>query len=181
MATHNAKDRFYAELDRKIEGKEIKSEEFSTFILSHAGENLEESTSGFYELCSKFCDISLNAPKYVDSKTCDVQASFQLADIKKAKVALNSYLNEHGLRDIEGILNAIGLMYRFAVAWDDSRAKSTVVQPEGYYRNASFFGKYYDFCVLPDDIWGQIKTEILNEAQKRRKNVDLASEIIIQG
>lgn len=168
MVSQDAKNQFYAKLDCKIKNKEIKSEELITFIMSHTGENSEKSTSGFYELCSKFCDISLNAPKWFDPKTCDVQASFQFTDIEEAKAALNSYLNSHSLSDIEGILDAIGLMYRFAVAWGDPRAKSTVVQAEGYDRNspffAPFFGKYHNFCELPDDIWERIKTEILNEA-----------------
>ncbi len=34
----------------------------------------KDKTSGFYEVCSKFSDISLNAPKSVDHKTCDVQS-----------------------------------------------------------------------------------------------------------
>jgi len=163
MVLHDAKDQFYAELGHKIDSNEIKSEEFVSFISAHAGENPEDNTSGFYELCSNFSDISLNAPKWADPKTCDVQASFQYVDIHKAKKAFKSYIAENGLTDIAGILDVVGQMHRFAVAWNDSRAKSGVVHPEGFNWQPGFFGKYHNFCELPSDIWEKIKCEIIEE------------------
>ena len=163
MVLHDAKDQFYTELYHKIESNEITSKVFADFITSTRGEHPEDSTSGFYELCSKFSDISLNAPKWADSKTCDVQASFQFKDIDAAKAAFKSYVSQKGLTDYEGVLDAIGLMHRLAVAWDDPRAKSGLVQPKDYKWNSPFFGKYHNFCEIPDDFWQTLKEEILKE------------------
>lgn len=163
MVLQDAKAQFYEELEQKIENNIIESEEFVDFISSHTGENLEDNTSNFYELCSVFSNISLNALKWADPKTCDVQASFQYADIDKAKSAFKSYIAENELTDIVGLLDAVGQMYGFAVAWDDSRAKSGVIYPEGFDWQTRFFGKYYNFCELPSNIWQKIKDEILEE------------------
>lgn len=163
MVLHDAKDQFYAELEQKIKNKEIESEEFVAFVASHIGENPEDNTSNFYELCSAFSDISLNAPKWSDPQNCDVQASFQYADIDKAKVVFKGYIAETGLADIAGVLEAVGQMHRLAVAWDDPRVISEVVHPEGFNWQPGFWGKYDNFCELPKDIWQKIKMEILEE------------------
>ena len=102
MILKNAKDQFYAELQQNIRNKKIESEEFSSFVSSHIGKEAVDDLSEFYEMCSTFSEISLNAPKYVDPQTCDVQASFQYDYINKAKVAFKKYIIEKGLKDIEG-------------------------------------------------------------------------------
>ena len=124
----------------------------------HAGEG-----SGFYELCSTFSDIGLNAPKWPDPKTCNVQASFQFKDIDNAKAAYKEYVAERQLTDYNGILDAVGLMHRYAVAWDDPRSKDGIVRPENYDWKPGIAGKHYNFCALPDDIWEKVKAEILEE------------------
>lgn len=163
MVLHDAKDQFYMELAQKIKNQEIESEEFSNFISSHSGENPEDNTSDFYELCSTFSDISLNAPKWADPKTCNVEASFQFADIDRAKTAFKSYIAETGLTDVVGVLEAVGQMHRLAVAWDDPRSKSGMVHPEGFNWQPGFWGMYHNFTELPDDIWQKIKDEIMEE------------------
>ena len=161
MVLHDAKNQFYTELYQKIENNEISSKEFVDFISSTRGESPEHNTSDFYELCSKFSDINLNAPKWADPKTCDVEALFQFKDIDGAKKAFESYVSEKGLTDYEGVLDAIGLMHRHAVAWDDPRSKSGLVQPKDYKWNSPFFGKYHNFCEIPEDFWQTLREEIL--------------------
>ncbi len=163
MIVHDSKDRFYVELELRIESGEISSKEFIDFILSSQKQEPEENTSEFYEVCSKFSDISLNAPKFVDHKTCDVQASFQFTDIDIAKVHFKNFMRDKELNDVEGVLDAIGIMHRFAVAWDDPRVKSGIVHPEGYDWTPVFAGKYHNFCELPEDIWQRIRSEIIEE------------------
>ena len=46
--------------------------------------NIEDTE--FYELCKKFSDIGLNAPKRVIEETCDVQGYFQDNDINIAVI-----------------------------------------------------------------------------------------------
>ncbi len=159
MVLHDSKDQFYAELNRKVEERQITSQEFIEFLKNMADQN----ASGFYELCSKFTDISLNAPKIADPKTCEVQGCFQFSDINAAKSAFQTYVRDNGLTDIEGTIEAVHLMHPFSVAWDDPRNKGGMVRPENYDWKPGFAGKYHSFCELPDDIWNQIKCEILEE------------------
>lgn len=162
MVLHDSKDQFYAELNRKVEDRQITSLEFIDFLKSMADQN----TSGFYELCSKFTDISLNAPKKADSKTCEVQVCFLFSDINVAKSAFQIYVRDNELTDVEGILEAVHLMHPFSVGWDDSRNKGGMVRPENYDWKPGFAGKYYNFCELPNETWEQIKDEILKEMKR---------------
>ena len=157
MVLHDSKDQFYVELNRKIENMQITSQEFVDFINSIP----DQKTSGFYELCSKFTDVSLNVPKKVNPKTCNVQACFQFSDINTAKSAFKTFVRDNDLIDIEGLLEAIHLMHPFSVAWDDPRSKGGIVRPENYNRKPGYAGKYYNFCGLPDENWNQIKDEIM--------------------
>lgn len=141
------------------------SSEFISLIESSQDDELEQNTSQFYELCSKFADISLNAPKFANHKTCDIQGVFLFSDISIAKSALKAFVIEHKLRDIQGLLDAVRLMHRLAVAWDDPRVKSGVVYPERYDCQLGFIGKYHNYCDLPDDVWYRIENEIINEVQ----------------
>ncbi len=163
MILHDSKDKFYVELEQRIKNGEIRSKEFVNFFLSCQKQEPEDNISEFYELCSKFSDISLNAPKFVDRKTCDVQASFQFTDIDNAKLHFKNFMRDKELDDVEGVLDAIGIMHRFAVAWDDPREKSGIVQPEGYDWMPGFTGKYHNFCELPEDIWQKIRNELIEE------------------
>ncbi len=163
MIIHNSKDKFYVELNQRIKSGEISSKEFIDFFLSCQKQEPEGNTSEFYEVCSKFSDISLNALKFVDHKTCDVQASFQFTDINNAKVHFKNFMRDKELNDVEGVLDAIGMMHRFAVAWDDPREKSGIVPPEGYDWTPGFAGKYHNFRELPEDIWQKIRNEIIEE------------------
>lgn len=163
MILHDEKEQFYQELSQKIGNGERFSKEFIAFLSTKREEEQGNNSSGFYELCSKFSDISLNAPKYADPKTCDVQASFQFKDIDIAKEAFKQYVAENELNDYEGILEVIRVMHPFAVAWNDSRQKTAVVQPKNYQWDSPFYGKYHNFCELPEDIWGKISSELLKE------------------
>lgn len=120
--------RFYAELNQKVEDRQITSQEFIDFMNSLA----DQSSSRFYELCSTFTDISLNAPKNADPKSCEVQACFQFSDINVAKSAFQAYVRDKALTDVEGLLEAVHLMHPFSVAWDDPRNKGGMVRPENY-------------------------------------------------
>ena len=159
MVLHDSRDQFYIELSQKIEEKQITSQETIDFV----NNTKDHNASDLYELCSKFADIGLNAPKKADPKTCDVQSCFQFSDINAAKSAFSAFVSDNDICDIEGLLETVQLMHPFAVAWDDPRPKGGMVRPEGYDWKPGFAGKYHNFCQLPDEIWEQIKDEILKE------------------
>lgn len=146
---HGAIDEFYDRLDSvEIESGEIKE-------LLRTGKQ-----SGFYELCKHFVEIALNAPRIRKEGTCDVAGSFQFADIEKAKKAAKKYMTDHSLSDAEGLMDAVEMMYEYAVEFDDKR-KSGIVRPEGYDYQPGFAGIYYNFAQIPDDIWVDIKRETI--------------------
>lgn len=159
MVLNDSKEQFYAELDNKIEKGNFDSDEFVGFIQRFD----DYDVSGFYELCSKFADIGLNAPKQADPVTCDVEACFKFSDCDAAKAAFKDFFEKHNLSDVDGVLEAVHLMHRIAVAWDDPRCTGGRVIPKNYDWKQGFGGKYYNFCELPDDIWNKIAEEIRNE------------------
>ena len=166
MGFKNSKEYFYYELENKISNKDISSKEFIDFINSCSSDNSGNNSSFFYELCSKFTDISLNAKKVADPITCDITACFLFNDIDAAKSAFISYMNNNHLTDAEGILDAIFIMHPLAVADDDNRTKASLVRPTNYDGKSLFAGKYHDFCVIPYEEWEEIRNEIMNILQQ---------------
>lgn len=165
MTLHNAKKRFYAELYHRIDTKEINTEEFVNFMSRNRVEESIENQSGFYELCTKFCDISLNAPKYPDPTTCDVNAVFLYTDINAAKNSFKEYLANNKLNDIIGLLEAIRIMHMFAVSDNDPRTKSATITPQkaSFESQLGYIGKYHNFCLIPNEMWEETCQQIISE------------------
>lgn len=84
----------------------------------------------FYNVCARFADISLNAPKYRIPGTCDIQGCFQFKDIEKAKQIAKEFYTRKSIEDVDELLKAIRLMYRIAVDFDDIRGLSAVMKTE---------------------------------------------------
>ena len=121
-------------------------------------ENLESTQ--FYELCQKYSDIALNAIKQRIPGTCDVQGCFQFADIEIAKRATKDYVVDWEIEDVDTLLSLIHEFHSHAVAWDDKRTTSGRVLPENYNYQSIYGGQYFNFKELPEDIWGDIATEV---------------------
>lgn len=148
-AIKDSKDIFYHEMQNHREQIDL---------LWPGVDNLESTQ--FYELCQKYSDIALNAPKQRVPNTCDVQACFQFADIDAAKYATKKYVEQWGIKDIDALLSLIQELHWRAVAWDDERVTGGRVVPENYDYSSMYGGKYYNFKELPDDIWETISCEI---------------------
>ena len=146
---HNSKDDFYAYAEKFL------TEELQQLL------NNDKMKSEFYNLCKKFSDISLNAPKIKDSKTGNVSGSFQHTDINIAKEQTINFITKYGITDPDAFMEIIHRVYGNAVDRDDKRQKAGLVKSESYNYNGGFFGTYYNFQQLPDDIWEIICTEII--------------------
>ena len=162
MAHSNEIKRFYSELYHKIAAKEIVADEFVNFANRNKTDNPDDNSSGFFKLCSKFVDISLNAKKYPDPTTCDVQAVFLYSDVNAAKEAFKEYTTDHMLSDIDGILEAIRIMHMYAVFDDDTRTKSATITPNTstYNSQVGYVGKFHKFCMIPNEMWNEICQQI---------------------
>lgn len=153
---NDAREAFYYEI--------LQQEDFpSVEVLDIIKEKGQDA--GFYEVCSKFADIGLNAPKRVIPETCDVQASFQFSDIEIAKTEAIQFFAHNNLKDFDQFFQAISEMHYRAVAWDDQRVKSGRVLPQNYTWQPGFAGKYINFCQLPEDILDQIYKEMYQSVE----------------
>lgn len=139
----SAKELFYYEI---LQCKDFPSEEVLAIIKKKGQE------SGFYEVCSKFADIGLNAPKRVEKGTCDVEASFQYSDMNVAIMSATQFVLHNHLQNLDEFYESIRQLHYRAVEWDDKREKGGLVSPENYLRHCGYAGKYYSFAQLPDDV-----------------------------
>lgn len=121
MKLNNAKEMFYDELYRMIENNEIKSEGFITFVNNNKGASQADSTSGFYELCSKFADISLNYNMRIKNGDTTNINHYDEKDIAEAKTSFKQFVSENNLKDTAEILDALERLYVLAVNQDDPR------------------------------------------------------------
>ena len=86
----NSKEQFYYSLS---ENERIKEMEIFNV--------LKEKYMDFYNVCEKFADISLNAPKYRVPGTCDVQGYFQFKDIERAKRSAKAFFADNSLKNVD--------------------------------------------------------------------------------
>ena len=165
MSLHDKKRQFYSELYHKIDTKEITSEEFVNFVTTNKTNNPDDNQSGFFELCQKFVEISLNAEKYPDPTTCDVTAVFLHTDVNAAKGAFIMYVANNKLLDIDGVLEAIRLMHMYAVLDEDPRTKSAMITPSGTssFAQLGYIGKFHNFCTIPHEMWIELYEVIKKE------------------
>lgn len=120
--------------------------------------NIEDTE--FYELCKKFSDIGLNAPKSVIEGTCNVQAYFQEDDINIAISETVDYIKRWEITEIDLFLELICNMHSLAVDWDETRTKSAVVKSSNHQYNGGYFGEFYCFSELPQEIFNELCSDI---------------------
>ena len=137
---HDAKDQFYSK------AKEFLGAELEQLL------NSDDKKDELYNLCKKFADISLNAAKFKDPKSCNVEACFKYDDTDIAKEKTIEFVKKYNIADLDALMETIHKIHMYAVEWDDNRAKSGVVQTETYNYKGGIVGKIYDFQRLPDDI-----------------------------
>ena len=152
---HDAKDQFY------LYAKEFLGAELEQLLDS------DDKKDEFYSLCKKFSEISLNAPKFKDPKTGKVEGCFQYDDMDSAKEATVEFVKKYNIHNLDAFMESIHRLHGHAVEWDDARVKSGFVQAESYNYNGGFFGTYYNFQCLPDDVWEDICKEIIEAINKK--------------
>ena len=114
-----------------------------------------------YMICApKFSDLALNAPKVKPQGTCEIHGVFQCIDIDKAKEATLAFVGRNGLKDVENLMEFIGLWHLTAVNWNAQRIKSAFAQVDAYNGAAGFAGAYYNCRQLPDEQWRKIWDDI---------------------
>lgn len=144
----NSKDQFYYTL--------IENEMLEDMEIFHV---LRDKYLDFYDVCEKFADISLNAPKYRVPGTCVVQGCFQFTDIEKAKNRAKVFYNVNSLKNIDEYMTAIRTMYRLAVDFNDSRGVGGIVKLENMDSSYGSIGTYYNFAEMPPNIWNDVEKE----------------------
>ena len=122
----------------------------------------DEIFHDFYELCSDYSHISINAEKYkVDTKTIGcIPSEF---DIDIAVSNTISFISNYKIDKIEVILELIHELHPFAIKHDDEKNQSGLVRNDS---NTGFYGVYYTFKELPDKTWEEVKKRLLEELSK---------------
>ena len=113
----------------------------------------------FYELCQKFIDVGLNAPKRMNNDGT-IGASFQPNDMETARDTAIAFIDRFKIVDIDEFLRILKLYYPRAADPRDSRKRSAAIMNEPY-----TLGKLFSFSVLPDEIFEMIAKEIKESIQ----------------
>jgi len=117
---------------------------------------------GFYEVCQKFLDVSLNAPK-VKTPDGKIAGIFQYADIAVAKEATIDFIKKWGIKDLDSIFNIIGSSYSYSSTPDDKRQKSGVLGARDTVASPGYAGTLYMFTKINNDVYQKIVNEIRAE------------------
>lgn len=138
--------------------KSMKKYQNDTDAIWGATINIEDT--GFYELCKKFADIGLNAPKQIIEGTFNVQGYFQDSDINIATKETVAYIKQWKITDIDLLFELIGNMHSLAVDWDEKRTKSANIKNSSYNYDVGLAGKLHNFSKLPQEIFDEICCDI---------------------
>lgn len=151
MVLNNALEEFYYYFDENLDL--ISSDEIKAIVSE------KKYNSGFYEICLKYSEIALNAPKFKDEKSGEIGACFQYGDINTAVSATCMYIKENNIKEYKQLLSSIRSFHRYAIKDNENRVTSKYISS---YDNPNMmgYGMYYDFLDLPDDLWNKIIDDV---------------------
>lgn len=122
----------------------------------------DEVFQDFYELCSDYSHISINAEKIqVDTRTLGCIPSEIDIDIAVSNTI--GFISDYEINKIEALLELIHKLHPFAIKHEDEKNQSGLVRNDS---NSGFYGVYYTFNELPDKTWEEVKKKILEELSK---------------
>lgn len=145
-------------MDRVQFYKEVGKENHSSELVSIL-ENYPDCE--FYELCQKFIDVGLNAPKRMNNDGT-IGGSFQPNDIESARDAVVAFIDRFKIMDIDEFLRILKLYYPRAANPEDPRKRTAMIMNESY-----TLGQFFSFSVLPDEIFELIAKEIKESIQDK--------------
>lgn len=156
---HNASEQFYYEYEQK-KGQASLFPEIDIIIESDDGK------IDFFDLCKKYEEIALNAPKFKDG-----DAVMQDVDINNAIEETKNFYHQYDITDKDALLAAIHMMYPYAREWGDGRASGSTVEwnDTTARRNGGVVGTYYNFRKIPGNVWSSIKADAI----KALENIEL--------
>lgn len=120
---------------------------------------------GFRDVCQKFLDIALNAPK-VKTDDRKLAGVFQYSDINIAKEAATEFINKHNIQNINEFFSIIESEYPQSGAADDKRQKSGFLKEDNVGGVVGYAGTFYIFTRISDDVFQKVVAEI-KEALKQ--------------
>lgn len=147
----NEKKQFYSDVIKGYPDSE-------TALLLQQNEDCD-----YYELCQKFLDVALNAPKILnnDGSLCGV---FQHSDINIAKNHAINFIINTGIKDLDSFFTILELNYPLSVSSDDPRQKLGVVREKntGY---IGYFGTLYPFTHINKEIYDEMVADIKSKVR----------------
>ena len=119
---------------------------------------------GYYELCQKFLDVALNAPK-VRTDEGSIAGVFQYDDIEIAKKEAILFLNNNTIEDLNNFFIILEHAYPLSASPDDKRQKTAFIK-ESDDRYLGYFGTFYSFTSISDDIYAKIIADIKSQIKR---------------
>ena len=119
---------------------------------------------GYYELCQKFLDVALNAPK-VRTETGALAGVFQHVDIEIAKKEAALFLHNNTIEDIDNFFDIFEHAYPLSASPEDTRQKTAFIR-ESDGRYVGCIGTFYSFTSISDDIYAEIISEIKSQIKR---------------
>ncbi len=120
----------------------------------------KEAKSDFFEVCKKFENVSLNAIKFNDDELHTVPAVFKYSDIALAKDEAKKFYILYHIKNVDEYIETIHKLYFQAVDDDDDRQTSGFIKNEDICRSLGYYGTFFNFGELPEDVWNKISKEL---------------------
>jgi len=146
----NTKQQFYHRIIEKYPDSEI------ALLIQ------KDELCGFFDVCQKFLDIALNAPK-VKTDDGKLGGVFQYSDIDIAKATTIDFIKKFDIKNIDSIFTIIESEYPKSGEANDKRQKSGLLRGKNVEGFAGYAGTLYFFTRISDDVFQKIVRDIKKE------------------
>ncbi len=119
---------------------------------------------GYYELCQKFLDVALNAPK-VRTDEGSIAGVFQYDDIETAKKEAILFISNNTVEDLDNFFIILEHAYPLSASPEDQRQKTAFIK-ESDDRYLGHIGTFYSFTSISDEIYARIIADIKSQIKR---------------
>lgn len=125
----------------------------------------KDTQCGFYDVCQKFADASLNSVKFKENDG-KLAGALKSEDVNIAKAGTIDFIKKYSIKDIDSMLSIIAAEHPKSVNPDDTRQKSACLREENVTDLIGYAGKLYDLRKIPNEVFQKIVDEIKRELSK---------------
>lgn len=120
----------------------------------------KQAKNDFFEICKNFENISLNVTVIKGDEPNSVYAGFIDSDVALAKDEAKQFYTLYHIKNVDEYIDAIHKLYPQAMEHDDFRQKSVLLRNEDVKQSFGYYGTFFNFRELPEDVWNKISKEL---------------------